>query len=62
MTKSGVTHTNTAAGEGGGQLTENPAKPSPEGGSTPRTDKPAPRSGEGQGGVNEADSKNKDQG
>ena len=60
MSRTGVTHTDTAGGKGGGQLTENPAKPSPEGGSTPRTDKPAPRSGEGQGGVPEAGSKEQD--
>ena len=62
MTKTGVTHTNTQAGEGGGQLTENPARPSPEGGFQPRAEEPAPRSGEGQGGVNEADSKNQQRG
>ena len=62
MSRTGVTHTDTADGKGGGQLTENPAKPSPEGGSTPRDEKPAPFSGEGQGGVDEADSKNKQQG
>ena len=40
MTKSGVTHTNTATGDGGGQLTENPA------GENPKTERPAPTSGQ----------------
>jgi hypothetical protein len=62
MTKSGVTHTNTAAGDGRGQLTENKSKPSAEGGTRPRAEDPAQRSGEGQGGTNRADEKNKQQG
>ena len=37
MTKTGVTHTDTAQGKGGGQLTENPSKDEPK--------KPAPFSG-----------------
>jgi hypothetical protein len=57
-----MSRVDTSTGKGGGQLTENPAKPSPEGGQQPQAQEPAPRSGEGQGGVNEADSKNRQQG
>ena len=46
MSRTGVTHTDTASGKGGGQLTENPAPPSPEGGSRPKDEQPAPFSGE----------------
>ena len=52
-----MSRVDTSKGKGGGQLTENPARPSPEGGTQPQAEQPAPRSGEGQGGVNEADSK-----
>jgi hypothetical protein len=57
-----MSRVDTSTGKGGGQLTENPARPSPEGGTQPQAEQPAPRSGEGQGGVNEADSKNRQQG
>ncbi len=62
MSKTGVTHTDTASGKGGGQLTENPAKPDPQGGHQPKAEQPAPLSGQGQGGTNKADQKNKPQG
>ena len=62
MSKTGVTHTDTASGKGGGQLTENPAKPDGQGGHQPQVQQPAPRSGEGQGGTHRADEKNKQQG
>ena len=45
MTKSGVTHTNTSNGDGRGQLTESPNRPSPEGGTQPQAETPAPSSG-----------------
>ncbi|TNC63918.1 hypothetical protein [Rubellimicrobium roseum] len=45
MSKSGVTHTDTSSGKGGGQLTENPATPAPEGGIQPQAQTPAPSSG-----------------
>ncbi|MBP1806523.1 hypothetical protein [Rubellimicrobium aerolatum] len=40
-----MSRVDTASGLGGGQLTENPAKPSPEGGSQPPTNEPLPSSG-----------------
>jgi hypothetical protein len=46
MTRTGVTHTDTASGKGHGQLTENPGKPAPKAGAKPRTDAPAPGSGQ----------------
>jgi hypothetical protein len=57
-----MSRVDTSTGKGGGQLTENPAKPAPDGGHQPQAEQPAPRSGEGQGGVQEADSVNKQQG
>ena len=45
MTKSGVTHTDTSSGEGGGQLTENPNPPAPEGGTQPQAEAPTPSYG-----------------
>jgi hypothetical protein len=49
-------------GQGRRTADREPGPPSPEGGSQPQAQEPAPRSGEGQGGVNEADSKNRQQG
>lgn len=46
MTKTGVTHTSTAEGEGGGRLTENPAPPAKDGGIRPKDDQPARFTGE----------------
>ncbi len=57
-----MSRVDTSTGKGGGQLTENPARPSPEGGTQPQAEQPAPRSGEGQGGTNRADEANKQQG
>ncbi|EYD74523.1 hypothetical protein Rumeso_03819 [Rubellimicrobium mesophilum DSM 19309] len=42
MTRSGVTHTDTASGKGHGQLTENPGAPSAK----PGAKAPAPSSGQ----------------
>ncbi len=57
-----MSRVDTSTGKGGGQLTENPAKPDRDGGHQPQSGQPAPRSGEGQAGVQPADSKNKQQG
>jgi hypothetical protein len=46
MTRSGVSHTDTASGKGHGQLTENPGKPTPKPGAKPRADAPVPASGQ----------------
>jgi hypothetical protein len=46
MTRTGVTHTDTASGKGGGQLTGNPGAPSPQVGTRPRTQALAPSSGQ----------------
>jgi hypothetical protein len=40
-----MSRVDTASGLGGGQLTENPASPSSEGGSQPEAETPAPNSG-----------------
>ena len=46
MTRTGVTHTDTASGKGHGQLTENPGKPAAKAGAKPRAEAPAPGSGQ----------------
>lgn len=50
MSKTGVTHTDTASGKGGGRLTEKPAAPAPGGGVRPNTGAPATFTGERQAG------------
>lgn len=40
-----MSRVDTSSGLGGGQLTENPNPPSPEGGTQPQAETPAPNSG-----------------
>lgn len=54
MSKTGVTHTDTATGKGGGRLTERPAVPAPEGGIRPNPETPATFTGEREAGTEQA--------